>query len=469
VTASHKTGARNTLERKLLGAFVGALTVVILLSLAVFDTARQVNNASQLVDHTHEVLEVLDGVDIALVRAESAVRGYIITGNRAYTDFHRDAVSILESGIQKLGDMTADNEAQRRRWRILLGLLNQRSATLDRIVIARQTEGADVAGEAFAPTGTVRRIRSVLDDMRKEERQLLALRTQQEEKRSVIAVAAGMFLTISFVLLFTLSYFAIRRQLYERKAAEEGIVGLNRDLAARALQLETANKELESFSYSVSHDLRAPLRAVAGFSRILVEDHSGQLDEEAKRKLSVIQDEAHRMGQLIDELLAFSHLGRKAMNVVELDITELARATYAGLEEQHECANVELRLASLPRARGDRVLLGQVWANLLSNAVKFSSKRDRALVEVSAISDDKEHVFSIRDNGAGFDPRYRSKLFGVFQRLHHTSEFPGTGVGLALVQRIVARHGGRVWAEGSPGQGATFYFTLPREDAHGAV
>ncbi len=266
---------------------------------------------------------------------------------------------------------------------------------------------------------------------------------------------------------------SLEREMADRHQADEALRKLNSELEARVAertaQLEGANKELEAFSYSVSHDLRAPLRAVVGFSKLLIEDHAGQVDDEARRKLGVIQGEAQRMGLLIDDLLAFSQLGRKAMNRVELDMTALARTTYQGLNGQHGGPQAELRLGSLPPAKGDRVLLGQVWANLLSNALKFSSKRDKAVVEVSAVSDEKEHIYFVRDNGAGFDPRYQSKLFGVFQRLHNSSEFPGTGVGLALVQRIVVRHGGRVWADSKPNEGATFYFTLPKEEIHGTV
>lgn len=266
---------------------------------------------------------------------------------------------------------------------------------------------------------------------------------------------------------------SLAREMAERQHADEERQRLNVELeqrvASRTAQLEAANKELEGFSYSVSHDLRAPLRAIVGFSRMLVEDHAGRLDEEASRKLGIIEAEAARMGVLIDELLAFSQLGRKTLQAMELDMTEVARATYEGLKGQREGPVAEFRLGTLPRAKADRVLLGQVWANLLANALKFSSKRERPLIEVSAISDEKEHVYFVRDNGAGFDPRFRSKLFGVFQRLHDSSEFPGTGVGLALVQRIVARHGGRVWADGRPNEGATFYFTLPKEQGHGAV
>jgi signal transduction histidine kinase len=254
--------------------------------------------------------------------------------------------------------------------------------------------------------------------------------------------------------------------------AKEELRTLNAELeqrvAARTAELEAANKELEGFSYSVSHDLRAPLRAVGGFAELLRDDHAEQLDAEGRRKLDVIRGEAARMGALIDDLLAFSRLGRKALQPSELDMAELVENVFARLRPDAK-ANLEFRLGRLPHACGDRALLEQVWVNLLSNAVKFSSKKEAPIIEVGAITEEREHVFFVRDNGAGFDPRYASKLFGVFQRLHDGAEFPGTGVGLALVQRIVVRHGGRVWADSKPGEGATFHFTLPKESGHGGV
>jgi light-regulated signal transduction histidine kinase (bacteriophytochrome) len=173
------------------------------------------------------------------------------------------------------------------------------------------------------------------------------------------------------------------------------------------------------------------------------------------------------MGVLIDDLLAFSRLGRQTIQRSDLDMKSLANSTFEQLQAQHEGPKPEFRLGPLPRATGDRVLLGQVWVNLLSNALKFSAQREKPAIEVGAISDEKEHVYFVRDNGAGFDPRYQAKLFGVFQRLHDASEFAGTGVGLALVGRIVNRHGGRVWADSKPNEGATFYFTLPKDHANG--
>jgi light-regulated signal transduction histidine kinase (bacteriophytochrome) len=272
----------------------------------------------------------------------------------------------------------------------------------------------------------------------------------------------------------------LARQIHERETveaalrrAEEELLRLNAELEQRVIdrteQLDAANKELESFSYSVSHDLRAPVRAIAGFSKLLAEFHGSQLDAEANRKLDIVRSEAARMGALIDDLLRFSRLGRQSLQMRMIDMQELVRLNFDALTTQHEGRAPELRLHALPPAFGDRALLAQVWINLLSNAIKFSAKRERAVIDVSARSDDHEHVYSVADNGAGFDPRYASKLFGVFQRLHDQSEFQGTGVGLALVHRIITRHGGRVWAEGTPGVGATFHFTLPRSEADGRV
>src|SRR6185295_3185517 len=244
---------------------------------------------------------------------------------------------------------------------------------------------------------------------------------------------------------------------------------LEQRVADRTSQLQEANKELESFSYSVSHDLRAPIRAIGGFCALLVKDHEAQLDTEARRKLGVIKGEAARMAMLIDDLLAFSRLGRKALQATALDMRELATKAYDQLRRDQGDRKVEFRLGALPTAVGDRSLFEQVWVNLLSNAVKFSSKKEAATIEVGAISEEREHVYFVRDNGAGFDPRYGKNLFGVFQRLHGNDEFPGTGVGLALVHRIVSRHGGRVWADGKLGEGATFHFTVPKEACSGTV
>lgn len=253
----------------------------------------------------------------------------------------------------------------------------------------------------------------------------------------------------------------ISEDVTERRRTERQISDLNRALAARAGELEVTNKELESFSYSVSHDLRAPLRAIDGFSKMLEEDYDDKLDPEGKRLLRVVRENSRRMARLIDDLLAFSRLGRQHMNLVPVDMHALA---YEALEEAITSAggrSVAVVAETLPAARGDRALLRQVWVNLLSNAVKYSSIREQPRVELSAARNGSETVYRVKDNGVGFDMKYYDKLFGVFQRLHGNDEFPGIGVGLAIVQRVVTRHGGRAWAESQLGEGATFFFSLP--------
>jgi len=265
-----------------------------------------------------------------------------------------------------------------------------------------------------------------------------------------------------FLLCGALAYLASRIVAQRRQAEQDrqAKAELERLVAERTALLEAANKELESFSYSVSHDLRSPLRAVGGFARMLEEDYAERLDGEGRRLIQVIRDNSRKMGQLIDDLLAFSRMSRKPIAVSELDMTELARTTASEVAAGDE--RVRLEIAPLPAASCDGSLIKQVWVNLLSNAVKFSATRDQPLVELTGRAESAENVYCVRDNGVGFDMRYYEKLFGVFQRLHSAAEFPGTGVGLAIVQRIVARHGGRVWAESKEGEGAAFYFALPR-------
>jgi light-regulated signal transduction histidine kinase (bacteriophytochrome) len=252
----------------------------------------------------------------------------------------------------------------------------------------------------------------------------------------------------------------------ELKKAEDDIRKLNEELEQKVIdrtaELETVNKELGSFSYSVSHDLRAPIRAINGYSRILAEDYADKLDDEGNKILLSIINNSKKMGLLIDDLLAFSKLGRKQVTVAEVSMTDLVQTVRDELIVD-EGDNVPVFIISnLLPAKGDKSLIKQVWVNLISNAIKYSKYRQTTKIEINAYENDNMVVYSVRDYGAGFDMQYYDKLFGVFQRLHSQEEFEGTGIGLAIVQKIVNRHRGTVWAESVLDEGTCFYFSLPK-------
>jgi len=248
----------------------------------------------------------------------------------------------------------------------------------------------------------------------------------------------------------------------ERKKAEDEIKKLNEDLKHRAFELEAAYKELETFSYSISHDLRTPLVVIGGFSRVLLEKYSNHLDAKGQRFLGIIHSSADKMLQLIDDLLTFSRSEHQQMKPSDIDMGELAKAVFEELRSIIPEQTLQLDIKTLPPAQGDQSMIRQVFVNLLSNAIKFTRPKGAGVIQIGCMVKENQNIYCVKDNGVGFDMRYVDELFGVFQRRHNVDEFEGTGIGLAIVQRIIQRHGGQVWAEGEVNKGATFYFTLPR-------
>jgi signal transduction histidine kinase len=255
----------------------------------------------------------------------------------------------------------------------------------------------------------------------------------------------------------------LQLELDQRKRREDEIRQLNQELAKQAAELEASNKELESFAYSVSHDLRAPLRHVVGYSELLQKQASSSLDDKSRRYMQTILESAKRMGNLIDDLLGFSRIGRAETKKAAVNLEQLVREVVAELRQETSGRDIDWKIGALPMCYGDRSMVKIVLVNLVSNAVKFTRLRSRAEIQLGCVDrlENQVEVF-VRDNGAGFDMQYVNKLFGVFQRLHRSEEFEGTGIGLATAQRIIHRHGGEMRAEGAVDQGATFYFSLPK-------
>lgn len=287
-----------------------------------------------------------------------------------------------------------------------------------------------------------------------------AFATRDDQLRRIFfAYALNLTFLAAVALLVSLIVIQHRQAASDRTTNAE----LEQRVAERTAQLEVSNSELESFSYSVSHDLRAPLRAMDGFAEMLQESYSDKLDDEGKRKLRVIRESSQKMGQLIDDLLTFSRLGRQTVSATQVDMAAMAREVFEDLIAASPGPRARFTIRPMPGAWCDRALIRQVWVNLLANAIKFSGRRQDAVIEAGGYTEGAQNIYFVRDNGAGFDMRHYNKLFGVFERLHSAAEFSGTGVGLAIVQRVVTRHRGRVWAEGKVGEGAAFYFALPTQ------
>lgn len=253
--------------------------------------------------------------------------------------------------------------------------------------------------------------------------------------------------------------YVFARDITERRERENEIRRLNTDLEQRTLSLQLLNQELESFSYSLAHDLRTPLRSINAYSEMLVSGEVGELQGEAGKMLRTIQRNSRRMTQLMDDFLAFFRVARKDVKQEQIAMAAVVREAIATVQVDHK-RSINFRVGKLPAAKGDPAMVLQIFVNLLSNAVKFTAQREQAEVEIGALPQRRPTVYYVKDNGVGFNMKYYSRLFGVFERLHRREEFDGTGIGLAIVQKIVQRHGGTVWAESTLEQGATFYFTL---------
>jgi signal transduction histidine kinase len=404
--------------------------------------------------HTYQVSGAIDVLLLDLENMETGQRGYIITGQDIFLEPYNAGLADVNKTFQTLQKLTADNSVQQKNLAQMKPLIDAKIADMQNNISLRTNSGFPAA-QANVSNDTGKQImdsiRVIVANMQTEEAGLLAIRTKDLAQVNSMAESIIIWGCVIGFLFYLLVNYIINKF----------VIG---EIVQKPLMEEVlkANKEMEAFSYSVSHDLRAPLRAIDGFTQILVEDYDKKLDDEGRRITAVIRASTVQMGKLIDDLLSFSRLGRKEITKNNVAMEALVDETYKEVRKSSPDRNIEFILGKIPDAKADIDMMRIVWTNLLSNAVKFTGKTEKAKIEVGSKSDGAYITYYVKDNGAGFDMQYVNKLFGVFQRLHSTEEFEGTGVGLANVKRVVERHGGKAWAEGKVGEGATMYFTLPK-------
>lgn len=452
------------IEQKIQSGFGVALGILFLIGTGAWWSAHRNLAAFQMVDHTYQVLQQLEHTLIDMLNAETGTRGFVITGDEKFLEPYSDGIAAVHRSVAELKQLTSDNPRQQRRIEELNPLLQETIDLQAELIQWRRSVDERDAHELLT-TGLGKQL---MDDIRKsiveletDERQLLLQRTDQARAESRKTITIVLLSGLIATAMIGLANVIVIRDFQKRRHAEDEVKSLNTELQRHADEIAAANKELEAFSYSVSHDLRAPIRHIEGFVQLLGKRAGDNLDEKAHRYMKTIADTTKEMGQLIDDLLSFSRMGRAEMQQELVNLNHMVEKTLAGLEPQTTGRNIVWKKAPLPRAQADPAMLKQVFMNLFSNAIKYSRRRDPAEIEFGVASEtENEVVVFVRDNGAGFDMQYASKLFGVFQRLHRADEFEGTGIGLANVHRIITRHGGRIWAEAAVDKGATFYFSL---------
>jgi signal transduction histidine kinase len=445
------------INRNVLWGLIASIAIILALGIVSYRYFLSLSASSQWANHARRVLQNVEEVRSSLLRVENAQRGFSLTGDESFLKSVDSNIKRLDDFVNDLATAIDDNESQRANIQQLAPMITRQIEATRRIIEARKVSFEKAAEELNVShhTGLMRDIQLALDHIKEEEQSQILSRSLGVQKGFFRFVAAFIALVVVTVLVLCGLVWMINSNTRSRAIVEE-------KLREAELETQKINKDLESFSYSVSHDLRAPLRSINGYSQILIEDYADRLDAEGNRLLNVIISNAKKMGQLIDDLLEFSRLGRQEIYRAIVDVNEQVTNIANELVEREPNRKIELKIDPLGTAAIDPSMMRQVWINLIGNAIKYSKNKEAAIVEIGRREEKDNVVFFVKDNGAGFDMAYKDKLFGVFQRLHKNNEFEGTGVGLALVKRIIDRHGGQIWADAKVGEGATFFISLPR-------
>jgi signal transduction histidine kinase len=450
--------ARWSIEQRVLAGFGLVFAGIVVISAISYRNTNVVLKNSRLDTSSHELVQLLTSIGETLDAAERGHRRYLVTGDETYLKPYRTVVEQMPEYSRYLQALTDRVPGQQVQAMTLIQLIRQQLQLEADAIVQRAEKGAEGVRHLALP-GVAKReldqIHHLIAEIESAEQQLVHARVLQSAastRNTIALLALGVLLLL---VLLGAVYYLIHHDIDTRRRVAA-------ELRHRGELLQAANKELEAFSYSVSHDLRAPLRHIDGYAALLAKTAGQSLNEKAQRYLQTISDSAKQMGQLIDDLLVFSRMGRQEMLHTTVDLNQLVKTVIHDLRLDLQGKAISWTIGSLPEVSGDPAMLRQVYMNLISNAVKFTATRPVPRIEIGATAGAPGEVdLFVSDNGVGFDMQYVNKLFGVFQRLHRNDEFEGTGIGLANVRRIIHRHGGRTWAEGALDQGATFHFSLP--------
>ncbi len=463
-----------TFKNKIVAGFGTALAMLIFVGVLSYRSMVQNGEDRRWVAHTHEVLEDIEGLLTELDDAETGQRGYVITGEDVYLGPYNDAVGRVPQDLKKLRELTFDNPVQQHSLDQLGPLVASKLAELQKVIDTRRQKGAGAAVEGVREglgKRTMDEIRVVVAGTKREEERLLAQRSSEldaNSRRTRTVIVIGNALAFLFL---SLACVVIGREMSQRRRAEDDVRHLNSDLerrvaertaelAERARDLARSNGELQQFAYVASHDLQEPLRMVASFTQLLAKRYKDKLDDDAREFITFAVDGAMRMQTLISDLLSYSRVGTQGKPFERTECDSVLDRALSGLRLAIKDAGAVIKHDPLPAVLADPVQLSQLFQNLVTNAIKFRATK-APHVQISAEKDGDDWKISVRDNGIGISPEHADRIFVIFQRLHTKTEYPGTGIGLAICKKIVERHGGRIWVEPSPGGGSTFCFTIP--------
>jgi signal transduction histidine kinase len=462
-----------TFKSKVIAGFGTALAILILIGMLSYRSMLQNDEDRQWVTHTHRVLEQVDAVETDLLNAETGERGFILTGEPSFLDPYNNALAHVNQDVAELRRLTTDNSARQQTMDRVEPLIAERLQMLGDRIEVRKEEGL-VPGAEIVRQGPGKqhmdKIRAQLAGMRQEENRLLVLRTEEAGKSSRntrIVLVTGDFLAIGFLCLAGI---VVGQEIGQRRRAEMEVRTLNTNLERRvadrtaelnerAKDLARSNSELQQFAYVASHDLQEPLRMVASFTQLLAKRYGDKLDDDARDFINYAVDGAMRMQTLISDLLNYSRVGTQGKPLVPTNSEALLKRVLDSLKISIEESGAVIVGDHLPVVMADPQQLSQLFQNLITNAIKFHGQ-DVPRIRISTERIGKEWKFSVRDNGIGISQEHADRIFIIFQRLHTKTEYPGTGIGLAICKKIVERDGGRIWIEPSPGGGTTFCFTI---------